>query len=173
MARNFKVSFYAVDPNVNGTLNANTIKIVLGAYMSAVFHAKTRQMHVETSNVYDWQDGEAPEHDPNCDLAVLESRFDHEWSEDCDVHPGSIYKHFKGHLVKVLAVSRGTEYGETVVVYEHMHDHTIWHRPAEMFTSKVDKEKYPDVEQEYRFQLVKEEPRRAWEQFITALKAGC
>lgn len=173
MARNYRVSFYAVDPNDSGTFSAKMLKAAIEAYMSAVFHIQTRQLHVEASNVYDWQDGEAPEHDPNCDLAVLESRFAHEWCEDCDVHPGSIYKHFKGHLVKVLAVSRGTEYGETVVVYEHMHDHTIWHRPAEMFTSKVDKEKYPDVEQEYRFQLVKEEPRRAWEQFITALKAGC
>lgn len=28
-------------------------------------------------------------------------------------------------------------------------------RPKDMFLSKVDKEKYPDVEQEYRFELVK------------------
>ena len=39
-----------------------------------------------------------------------------------------------------------------MVVYEH--DGDIWVRPYDMFISKVDKVKYPDVEQEYRFELL-------------------
>lgn len=37
------------------------------------------------------------------------------------------------------------------MVYSHNDD--IWVRPYDMFISKVDKEKYLDVDQEYRFQL--------------------
>ena len=32
----------------------------------------------------------------------------------------------------------------------------IWLRPYDMFMSKVDREKYPNVEQEYRFEYVGE-----------------
>ena len=41
---------------------------------------------------------------------------------------------------------------EEMVVYNH--DGEIWIRPLEMFMSKVDKEKYPEVNQEYRFEKV-------------------
>lgn len=45
---------------------------------------------------------------------------------------------------------------EQLVLYKSLYDNTgIYARPINMFTSKVDKEKYPDVKQEYRFELVK------------------
>ena len=41
------------------------------------------------------------------------------------------------------------------MIYEALYDdHKIWVRPYDMFVSKVDKEKYPDVLQEYRFELI-------------------
>ena len=68
------------------------------------------------------------------------------------VNKGQVYRHFKGDLMKIIEVAKHTETDELFVVYEH--NGTIWARPYEMFVSKVDKNKYPDVEQEYRFQLV-------------------
>lgn len=68
------------------------------------------------------------------------------------VTKGQVYRHFKGDLMEVIEVAKHTETEELMVVYEH--NGTIWARPYDMFVSKVDKKKYPDVEQEYRFQLV-------------------
>ena len=41
-----------------------------------------------------------------------------------------------------------------VVIYKSNHDGKIWVRPYDNFISKVDKEKYPSAEQEYRFEMV-------------------
>ncbi len=71
-----------------------------------------------------------------------------------NVIKGQKYRHFKGHVVTVLEIAKNTETLEMMVVYEHAG--TVWVRPYDMFVSKVDKEKYPNVEQEYRFELVEE-----------------
>jgi hypothetical protein len=55
--------------------------------------------------------------------------------------------------MKVICVCKHTETEEELVVYEH--NGKIWARPKDMFLSKVDKEKYPNITQEYRFELVK------------------
>ena len=68
------------------------------------------------------------------------------------VQKGQIYRHFKGTLYTVIAVARNTETDELMVIYQN--GDKIWARPYEMFTSKVDKEKYPLIEQEYRFELI-------------------
>ena len=71
-----------------------------------------------------------------------------------EVINGQRYNHFKGHFITVLEIAKHTETGEMMVVYLHEGTNVVWARPYEMFISKVDKEKYPDVEQEYRFQLM-------------------
>ena len=68
---------------------------------------------------------------------------------------GKTYKHFKGETYKVLMIARDSETLEDIVIYEGLYgDHIIWARPYDMFNSLVDKEKYPDIKQEYRFEQI-------------------
>ena len=71
-----------------------------------------------------------------------------------DVIKGRIYKHFKGDYYLVEDVVYHSETKEQMVLYRALYGNGLRYvRPYEMFLSKVDKIKYPEVEQEYRFQL--------------------
>lgn len=89
---------------------------------------------------------------------------------------GRIVKHFKYetltkeqkednlYLYEILAINViHTETNEKLVVYKALYDGEkygldvkrgqVFARPMEMFFSKVDKEKYPNIKQKYRFEI--------------------
>ena len=66
------------------------------------------------------------------------------------------YRHFKGGLYLVLDIAFDSETKEEVVVYRSLSNNTLWVRPLTMFLSEVDHEKYPEVLQKYRFELIEE-----------------
>ena len=63
-----------------------------------------------------------------------------------------VWRHFKDKLYWIVTIAQHTETGEQMVVYQAMYGNNgIYARPLDMFMSEVDHEKYPDIEQEYRF----------------------
>lgn len=91
-----------------------------------------------------------------------EPQIPEEVNIDRNIRAGDIVQHFKRewasectseYLYKVLAFARHTETGERLVIYQALyHPFQIFARPYEMFMSEVDREKYPDVKQHYRFE---------------------
>ena len=75
------------------------------------------------------------------------------------INIGKTYKHFKGHIYKVIDIvndadSVGSKI-EKVVIYENVDDKQRWARKYNEFASLVDRKKYPNVEQKYRFEEIK------------------
>ena len=74
--------------------------------------------------------------------------------EIMEVIVGRIYKHFKGDYYIVEDIVIHSETKERMVLYRALYANGLRYvRPYEMFKEKVDKVKYPNVKQEYRFEL--------------------
>lgn len=70
-----------------------------------------------------------------------------------EIKINTIYRHFKGKKYLVLDVAKNSENNEKYVVYRALYgDNDLWIRPLDMFLSEVDREKYPEVKQKYRFE---------------------
>lgn len=69
--------------------------------------------------------------------------------------PQEMYRHFKGNIYQIRCLAKHSETGEMMVVYQAMYDSfQIYVRPLDMFMEEVDHDKYPDVKQKYRFELL-------------------
>lgn len=95
-------------------------------------------------------------------IEVSVSKRDTEWSN-------AIVQHFKRetltaeeraankYLYQIKGLAEHTESGEKLVIYQALYaPFAMYARPADMFFSKVDRTKYPDIKQEYRFQKVED-----------------
>ena len=81
-----------------------------------------------------------------------------------DIEVGDLVRHFKRewvsaesqeYLYRILAFAQHTENGEKLVIYQAIYPpYKTCARPYAMFMSEVDREKYPDVKQKYRFEKV-------------------
>lgn len=84
---------------------------------------------------------------------------------------GNIVSHFKRkelteeelkenpnkYLYKLIGIGNHTETNEQMVIYEACYgDKETYCRPADMFFSKVDRQKYPNAKQTFRFELADE-----------------
>lgn len=91
-------------------------------------------------------------------------------------NPGDIVKHFKRetvsqeeletnpnkYLYEIIGTASHTESKESLMIYKPLYvvdclngqDYAA--RPLDMFMSEVDHEKYPDIKQQYRFELFEE-----------------
>jgi hypothetical protein len=78
---------------------------------------------------------------------------------DMRLVPGDVVRHFKGNKYEILYIALDSETMEKMVVYRALYgERGVWVRPLAMFLSPVDREKYPDADQAYRFEKVGEQP---------------
>lgn len=84
---------------------------------------------------------------------------------------GDVVKHFKREFVKdeasaeylyrIESIATHTETGEKMVIYRALYkdkdkdvNFNVFARPYDMFMSEVDRDKYPEIRQKYRFEKV-------------------
>lgn len=72
-----------------------------------------------------------------------------------EIKLNTIYRHFKGDKYLVMDIVIDSETGRKMVLYKGLYDGLpCYVRPLDMFLSEVDHDKYPEIEQKYRFEEI-------------------
>lgn len=75
--------------------------------------------------------------------------------EERDVKPGDIYRHFRGNLYQIVTVGKHAKTLDEYIVYQALYgEFQVYIRDVQNFFERVDNEKYPEVQQKYRFEKV-------------------
>ena len=153
-----KVSFYT---DIDATADEMTVML-----RNLIHEEKDKvyQLHVENSREISEEEAAFLD-DENCDMGKLAALFesglgdmsacaDYPWIRE--LRKNAEFRHFKtGKIVEVVGLAANTEHPDELdVVYIEKNHNTMWHRPAQMFCSRVDREKYPNAQQEWRFEPV-------------------
>lgn len=108
--------------------------------------------NIITYDRYDWEKGQSA--NGVLPIFTILDRKEKVIDMDREIKIGRTYRHFKGNFYKVLCLAIDSETGEKVVVHQRRGElDSIWTRPLDMFMSEVDREKYPNACQKYRFEL--------------------
>lgn len=144
MKRLIRLSGYVID-NENEHLR-DVLKLATGK--------DARHWHVEMSDPFD---NDFSIQDKNCDLEHLERHFvNRKYRNPVNrqlPRKGEKWKHFKGKTVTVVGIAKFSEDpSNEFVVYQCPSG--MYARPVDMFMSEVDRLKYPNAEQTYRFECI-------------------
>lgn len=72
-----------------------------------------------------------------------------------------IYRHFKGDYYLVEEIAKDSNTLEDIVIYRKLYDDgSCWVRPIDDFLGEINKEKYPNIEQKYKFELIEVKSNR-------------
>lgn len=86
------------------------------------------------------------------DLADNPAVFEASPGERCVRH--GVYRHFKGGLYVLEEIAYDADTQGRVVLYRALYgEHRLWARPFEDFFAELDRAKYPQAQQKYRFEL--------------------
>ncbi len=86
----------------------------------------------------------------------VEERMKELFSREMIPAAGEQYRHFKGRLYQIIGLATDSRTEETMVVYQALYGEYRWYvRSLTEFLSPVDREKYPAVTQQYRFERVR------------------
>ena len=78
------------------------------------------------------------------------------------IEKGDLVRHFKSELVEdenrykylVIEFAEHVDSGDKLVIYKSLYNGKVYARLFEEFMSEVDRDKYPEIKQKYRFEKI-------------------